>query len=44
MLAELRLCLWWGRIMDQEVRRDTALEHLDVVPLGNESRGLDQYD
>jgi hypothetical protein len=39
-LAELRLCLWWGRIMDQGMRWDTALGHLLVVSLGNDSLGL----
>jgi hypothetical protein len=29
-----------GRIMDQEVRRDTALGHLLVVPLGNAGFGV----
>jgi hypothetical protein len=38
-LAELRLCLWWRRIVDQRVRRDTALGRL-VVPLGNCSLGV----
>jgi hypothetical protein len=37
ILAELRLCLWWGHTMDQEVRQYTALGHLLVVPLGNGS-------
>jgi hypothetical protein len=32
-LIELRLCLWWGRFLDQGMRRDTALGHLFVIPL-----------
>jgi hypothetical protein len=39
-LAELRLCFWWGSIMDQGMRWDTALGHLLVVPLGNDSLGV----
>jgi hypothetical protein len=39
-LAELRLCLWWGPIMDQVTRSDTALGHLLVVQLGNHSLGV----
>jgi hypothetical protein len=39
-LAELRLCLWWGRFKDQGLRRDTALGHLLVVPQGNVSLGV----
>jgi hypothetical protein len=39
-LAKLRLCLWWGRIMDQGKCWDTALEHLLVVRLGNDRLGV----
>jgi hypothetical protein len=36
-LAELWLCLWWGGIMDQEVRQDKVLGRLFVSPLSNVS-------
>jgi hypothetical protein len=36
-LAEVWLCLWWGRIRDQELHQDTALGHFLVVPSGNVS-------
>lgn len=39
-MAELRLCVWSGRIMDQSVRGETALGHLLVVSLGNDSLGV----
>jgi hypothetical protein len=39
-LVGQRLCLWWGRIMDKGVRRDTDLGHLLVVLLGNASLGV----
>jgi hypothetical protein len=39
-LAELWLCLSWGCIRSQGLRRGTALGHLLVVPLGNVSLGV----
>jgi hypothetical protein len=39
-LAELRLCLWWGPVMDHKMRQDTALGNLLVVPRSNGSLGV----
>jgi hypothetical protein len=36
-LTELLLCLWWRGIRVHGLRRDTALQHLLMIPPGNDS-------